>query len=214
MKKVRFLSLSALVFSMLLVANTSSAQTGSDTVNTGQTNDPMVVDPGTPNDSIAVDLDPGHTNDPMAMLTDTGFISKNIMDNIMEIQLSKLGRDKGTSPLVKKAAAQIITDHTAILNDLRRLAAKSGNSKPVPSMPQMAPTDMPKGSDFNAKWASGMLTMHEAKIAELEKFAATTRNADLKLAIGKALPKIRAHKVLLSKIPGAKLKEDPNAVIH
>jgi predicted outer membrane protein len=212
MKKARFFSLLTLVFCAMLITTSSFAQTTSDTVNTGQTNDPMVVDPGTPNDSIAVH--PGHTNDPMAVMTDTGFITKNIMDNIMEIQLSKLGRDKGTSPLVKKAAAQMITDHMAILTDLRKLAVNTRNSKPFNSMPNMAPTDMPQGSDFDAKWASAMLTMHEAKIDELEKFAATTRDVGLKLAIGKALPKIRAHKTLLTKIPGVQLKEDPNAVIH
>lgn len=186
----------------------------SNRVSSGKTNDPMVVNPGKANDAIAVK--PGKTNDNMAALTDTGFISKNIADNTMEIQMAKSGRDKSTSPAVKKVASQMITDHTAILNDLRRLAAKNGagtKGNNMNAMPDM-PSDLLQGGDFNTKWASTMLTMHEAKIDELEKFMSTTRDAALKAAIGKALPKIRAHREMLAKLPGAKVTKDPNSVIQ
>lgn len=198
---------------MFFTISSSFGQTTSDTVNTGKTNDAMVINPGMPNDSLAVN--PGETNDEMVAMSDTGFINKNISDNLMEIQLSKMGRNKSTSPAVKKVAGQMITDHTAILNDLRRLAAKNGagagNSH---AMPHMMPSETPKGANFNAKWASLMLTMHEAKIAELEKFMTATQNAGIKAAISKALPKIKAHTSLLAKLPGAKVTEDPNSVIQ
>lgn len=197
---------------LFFIFHFSFAQTSADTVKTGKTNDPMVVNPDKSNDGIAVN--PGKTNDPMAAMTDTGFINKNIMDNMMEIQLSKLGRDKATSAAVKKVAGQMITDHTAILNDLKRLAARKGATNQLHEMPVMPPADMSAGTDFDAKWASAMLTMHEAKIDELEKFMATTRDAGIKAAIGKALPKIRAHRDMLAKIPGAKVTEDPNSVLQ
>ena len=226
-----------LVAGFLLLASTSFAQTEGDTVKTGSShdegvvnpgkpNDPMVVDPGQTNDRGVVDpskpndkslMDPGRTNDDMATMTDTGFINKNIMDNMMEIRLSKLGRDKATSAAVKKAATVMITDHTAILNDLKKLAGKKqagSKENQMNGMHGMPPADISEGADFNKKWASAMLTMHEEKIDELEKFMMTTHDADLKAAIGKALPKIRAHRVLLAKIPGAKVTDDHNSVIH
>lgn len=213
MKKVILIPKLLLGALMIFIVDSSFAQTSGDTVKTGKTNDPMVVNPGKVNDSLSVN--PGKPNDPMAVMTDTGFINKNIMDNMMEIQLSKLGRDKGTSSAVKKVANLMITDHTAILNDLRRLAAKKGSGpKSIHGMPEMAPTDIPQGTDFNSKWASAMLTMHEAKIAELEKFMSQTQDTDIKMAASKALPKIRAHRDLLSKIPGAKVTEDPNSLIQ
>ncbi|WP_018615473.1 DUF4142 domain-containing protein [Segetibacter koreensis] len=190
----------------------SFAQTSSDTIKTGKANDPMVVNPGKANDSIAVN--PGKTNDPMAAMTDTGFINKNIMDNMMEIKLAKLGRDKGTSPAVKKVAALMISDHTTILNDLQKLAEKKENGRRYGHMQDMPSADIPAGNDFNTKWASAMLTMHEAKIDELEKFISATRDEGIKDAISKALPKIKAHKDLLAKIPGAKVTEEPNSVIQ
>ena len=236
MKKISFFP-KLLVVGFLLLASTSFAQAPGDTVNTGKPNDEGVVNPGKPNDPMVVDpgqtsdrgvvdpskpndkslMDPGNTNDDMAVMTDTGFINKNIMDNMMEIRLSKLGRDKATSAAVKKAATVMITDHTAILNDLKKLAGKKqagSEENQMNDMHGMPPSDIPEGADFNKKWASAMLTMHEAKIDELEKFMVTTHDADLKAAIGKALPKIRAHRVLLAKIPGAKVTEDPNSVVH
>lgn len=234
MKKTSFPKLFLAGF--LLSASASFAQTSGDTlktgrpngegvVNPGQPNDPMVVDPGKTNDEGVVNpgkpndegvVDPGNTNDDMAAMTDTGFINKNIMDNMTEIRLSKLGRDRGTSAAVKKAATVMITDHTAILNDLKKLAGKTAGSKEstMSDMHEMSPADIPEGKEFNTKWASAMLTMHEAKIDELEKFMGTTHDAQLKAAIGKALPKIRSHTALLAKIPGAKVTEDPNSVIH
>jgi predicted outer membrane protein len=199
---------------VLLAFFTSVAQTPLDTVKTGKTNDPMVVNPGRQNDAMVVK--PAVPNDKMAVMTDTGFISRNILDNMLEIQLAKLGRDTGTSGVVKKVAVLMITDHTAMLNDLKVLAKKHGITgvTDMPKSIELPPLQVQKGSDFNATWASAMLTMHSAKAAELEKFQAVTRDADIKTAIGRALPKITIHREMLSKIPGAKLTEDPNAVTH
>ncbi|MEJ7679795.1 MAG: DUF4142 domain-containing protein [Segetibacter sp.] len=128
MKKAHILLWNLLLAIPLMFTLTSSvAQTTKDTVKTGKANDPMVVDPGMPDDSMAVK--PAIPNDEMAALTDTGFISKNIMDNIEEIRLSKLGQSKGRSAQVKRAAALMVRDHTAILNDLKKLAANKGISE-------------------------------------------------------------------------------------
>ena len=150
---------------------------------------------------------PGRTNDDMAAFTDTGFISKNIMDNMMEIKLAKLGQNKGTSAQVKRAALLMITDHTIILNDLKKLSAKKGVSQQsyMHNLPSM-PNNIAAGSDFDKTWASQMLTMHEAKIAELENIIQQSSDADIKAAANKALPKIKIHRAMLMKINGTRLK--------
>ncbi len=198
---------------LFLACKISFCQTQKDTVKTGKTNDPMIVNPGKGNDGMAVK--PSATNDGMSVMSDTAFINKNIMDNMMEIQLSKMGLNKGTSPQVKKAAAVMITDHTAILNDLKKLAAKkqsgfTGNQMKGMAMPSI---NMQKGQDFNQAWATQMLTMHETKIAELESFIGLTQDTELKAAAIKALPKIKMHKDLLLKIPGVKAKSSTSQTI-
>ena len=201
---------------LILAAFAGTAQVSKDTVKPGKTNDQMVVDPQRSTDGMRVNR--GKPAEGMAVLTDTGFINKNIADNIMEIQLSKIGLNKGTGQQVKKLARQMVADHTAILNALKKLAATAmaptAPSNPGRSaMPTASEGLIEEGKDFNASWASKMLTMHEAKISELESFLPVTQNAELKAVIGVALPKIRAHRDMLSKIPGAEVKKVPNAVI-
>src|SRR5688500_9528729 len=50
----------------------------------------------------------GQGNDVSAAMSDTGFISKNITDNMIEIQLSKMGRDKAKNEQLKKIATQMV----------------------------------------------------------------------------------------------------------
>lgn len=211
-KKICYLKV---LFGSLMIFSAVSTFAQTDTVKTGQTNDAMIVKPGKPNDSMAVK--PPHPNDDMAMavMTDTGFINKNIMDNMMEIQVAKLGRDKGNAQ-VKKVAALMITDHTAILNELQRLAKKkhpgASNANKY-KMPAIARMKIPKGSDFNKTWASGVLTMHEVKINELNTFIGFTRDAELKAAATQALARTKVHRDLLSKIPRAKVVSATNIAI-
>ena len=147
------------------------------------------------------------TNDANAMMTDTGFISKNIMDNMTEIEMSKMGRDRGKSAQIKKVANQLITDHTQILNDLKSLASKKQVSVPSGNRisgdtSMMASMRSATGADFENSWAGQMLTMHQAKVAELQNALNQTQDADIKAAINKALPKIQAHTEMLSKLAG------------
>ena len=190
---------------LVFAINISFSQTHSDTLKTGKTNDPMVVNPGKGNDSMT--LNPGKTNDAMAAFSDTGFISKNIIDNMMEIKLAKLALAKGTSAQVRKAAAILITDHSIMLNDLKKLAVKKGVSQNS-YMPDTLPmsTGITSGSKFDKMWASEMLTMHEAKIAELENYISLSADPDIKAAANRALPKIKLHRNMLMKIAGAKSK--------
>lgn len=183
------------VTAMVVCVEVASAQTTKDTINPGKPDDPMI-------------MNPEKTNDANAVMTDTGFISKNIMDNMMEIRLSKAGQEKGNAA-VKKIAALMVTDHTAMLNDLRMLAASKhagsveGHMGGMASRPPMPETTNPEG-DFNATWASQMLTMHDAKIRELESFVSVTQDAQIKALAMKALPKIKMHRDMLAQIPGAK----------
>lgn len=200
LSRLRVISIAA---TFVFACNISFAQTQMDTVKTGKTGDPMVVDPGKANDGSVVN--PGKTNDDMAAFTDTGFITKNIMDNMMEIRLAKSGQSKGTSSQVKKIAALLVNDHTVMLNDLKKLAVKKGVSpKSYMSGMHSVPMNITPGGNFDKAWVSQMLTMHEAKIAELENYINLSSDEDIKAAATRALPKIKLHRDMLMKIPGAK----------
>ncbi len=205
--KRKLLSPKACIVTFLLFAcSTAWAQAKGDIVKPGKNTDPMVVNPGKANDGMAVK--PSHPNNdikhPMAIMSDTAFLNKNIRDNQVEITLSALGQEKGTSAAVKRVAAIMKTDHTAILNDLLSIQKKHG--KAADGLDKMPPDALPAGDNFDQAWAGQMLAMHEAKIAELETFIGLTKDAELKAAVMKAIPKIKKHRDLLAEIPGAKEK--------
>lgn len=203
-KKTVFLKIILCTAMLIFARNVPFAQTSMDTVKTGKSNDPMVMNPGETSDSMAVK--PGKTNDDMAALTDTGFISKNIMDNMLEIKLSKLGQNKAIHPQVKRMAALMIKDHTIMLNDLKRLAVKKGVS-PGNYMHELPlPDDLTAANNFDNAWVSEMLELHEAKITELQNVVQQSSDPDIKAAAGKALPKIKMHRYMLMKLPGSKVK--------
>ena len=172
--------------------NTSSSSGSMDTGNTG-----------TRMGDSSSTMKTGNTNDTNTAMTAEDFVSKNITDNTMELQLIKMGRDKGTDAQVKKAAAQMMSDHTQMTSDLKKLAAKkqvtvpAANNADMPAMPSMSGA---AGKEFDQAWASQMLTMHEVKISELQNVLSQTQDADIKALATKALPKIKMHKDMLSKI--------------
>jgi putative membrane protein len=145
----------------------------------------------------------GPTNDANVAMTPNDFISKNIADNTMEVDMSKMGRDKGTDAQVKKVANLMITEHTQMNADLKKLAGKkqltlpATNTAGMAAMPSMPET---KGKEFDQAWASQMLTMHDAKINELQNVLTQTEDADIKALINKALPKVKVHRDMLAKI--------------
>jgi predicted outer membrane protein len=58
------------------------------------------------------------------------------------------------------------------------------------------------GEEFNKMWVSQMLTMHEAKVTELETASRTIRDSELTAIVTRALPKVRAHRDMLAKMNG------------
>jgi len=56
------------------------------------------------------------------------------------------------------------------------------------------------GAEFDRLWVTQMLSMHEAKLAELTASANTLSDPELRAAVTQAIPKIRMHRDLLSKL--------------
>src|SRR5687767_7832799 len=118
---LKYLSAFATCISFIIACNTKpNSPANYDSAMSTQTGVDTVVNSS---DSNAVVKTPP-TNDANVVMDDDGFISKNIIDNEMEVALATIGGDKLSSPSLKKAATQIKKDHTQMLNDLKILAAK------------------------------------------------------------------------------------------
>jgi len=68
------------------------------------------------------------------------------------------------------------------------------------SSPAMDALRNASGPEFDRMWVSQMLSMHETKLAELTTASRTVKDPELKAAIAKAIPKVRSHRDMLSKM--------------
>ena len=142
-------------------------------------------------------------------IIDTAFISKNIMENVVEISLAQLGEQKSVDPEIKKAANQIIADQNQVLSDLKKIGRKknmveaneNNNGSPnITSYPGLQGLENATGREFEKIWLLQMLSRQEAKIAELETTSPQLSDVELKSVANRALQKIKIHRDMLSRM--------------
>lgn len=141
---------------------------------------------------------------------DSSFLLKNIADHTNETAFLQIARSKADDPQLKNIADQIFTDHSEILNDLKRIAKKMSISMPdndnAPEAKdgvrgtKMQDFENTTGREFEKAWVAQAINMHEAKLTELENSAGQLSDAELKAVVNKALSKIRVHRDMLRRI--------------
>ena len=92
---------------------------------------------------------------------------------------------------VRKAAQQLLTDHTAANAKLKSLAEK----KSLPLATSAAPPNAPAstGGDFDAKYVAAQIKAHESAIALFKAEAQDGRDTDLREFASSTLPTLEHH---------------------
>lgn len=195
-------------FIYITTAQLLSAQSREDTVHTRKE--------AFPGDVLEIPL----PLDDNAVMTDTGFIIRNIVDNLTEIQLSEFAKKKSNNPEIQKIATVLINDHRKILEGYKALAnrKKGGLSerqlRNTATLPKLKPLPVEENASFDESWASHMYTMHQAKIHELEQFVAITLDPAIKALAQNSLVIIRTHRNMLAKLPEVKSRIGDHEVIQ
>jgi putative membrane protein len=124
--------------------------------------------------------------------------------NLNEIAAGKTGVEKAQSPDVKNFAQKMVDDHGRMLEDLRTLAKKKDVALPqdanMKDMAQMKLMERKSGADFDREYMEHMVKDHEKDLKDVQDFAAKAKDAELKAALQKAAPKIKAHLELAQRI--------------
>jgi putative membrane protein len=124
--------------------------------------------------------------------------------NTGEIALGKLGEKKATSPAVKAFARQMVTDHTAMLADAKKLGTK------IYTTPDTAAndahdlmthgtdevkdlTDKAAGADWDKNYMDKMIDDHQKVLDKLQDAAKNTTDADVSKALVETTAKVQAH---------------------
>lgn len=196
-KTLQSLSRIIVAGTILLAVSCNSAQTHDDTDRTESENGSSHPEGSdTSMTDTTRNITSGTGNDVSAAMDAQGFISKNISDNMTEIQLSKLGQQKGSDKRVKELAGKMVTDHNKILNDLKSAAVEKQVTVPADNnaaAPHMETMQSATGKQFDQMWVAHMATMHQTKLAELQNAMNQTQDADVKALATKAYPIVKMH---------------------
>lgn len=140
---------------------------------------------------------------------DADWVAKAAEKNYGEIRLATLATEQSQNAEVQRIAQMLVEHHTKTLDELKLLAQRKGitiPTAPPASVERQADrfTDE-AGQDFDKKWCSEMIDMHEESIRDFEKRAENTEDAEVKAFANKTLPTLRTH---LSQLEACEQKLD------
>jgi putative membrane protein len=125
------------------------------------------------------------------------FVKKAAQINLAEISLGKLAEQKATDPALKDFGALMVRQHTALQQELDRMAKAQKITLPTkPGAKQVALKDqlakLP-GQRFDNAYIKHMLSGHRRAIAMIENEIEYGKNPAYKACAEKALPVIQDH---------------------
>lgn len=129
--------------------------------------------------------------------SDRKFMENAAMGGMMEVEMGKLGQQKGQGQAVKDFAGKIVTDHTKANDELKALASSKGVT--LPSSVDKAHAKhteelgKKKADRFDHEYMEDMVKDHKKDIAEFEKQAKNGKDADVRAFAEKTLPTLREH---------------------
>jgi putative membrane protein len=142
---------------------------------------------------------------------DTAFVQQALKSGQEEVAIAKLAAEKAQSAEVKQFAQMLVSDHTAV-NEQLALLAQRNDAAPAPqdgkrsetSPPATAPGAAPSspkldelskltGADFDKRFLAIIVEGHEKSVELWSKQAETGAHPGVKKLATETLPKIRTH---------------------
>lgn len=130
------------------------------------------------------------------MSTDA-FVTNAAIGDMYEIEAGKIAQQKGRSADVKAFGKMMVTDHTALSNEMKPLVIAAGKSLPtglderrkgmIDNLNAAAP------ADFDQVYLSQQEAAHSETLTLMKGYADNGDDAGLKAAAAKAAPKVQAH---------------------
>lgn len=125
------------------------------------------------------------------------FLHKSAQGHIAEVKTGELAARKGTSPVVKQFAQEMIDAHSAAHNKVEELAERKDVELPTaPSTEQQQVFDRLQALDgprFDQEYVAEMVKAHERTVEMLESEIASGRDAETKALAQEMLPTVQSH---------------------
>ncbi len=128
---------------------------------------------------------------------DRDFVQRPAQDNLLEIRLGEVAKQKATSDSVKQIADHMVADHTKLGQELQNLATSLNITLPKELDKQHKDTverlQKLSGSEFDREYLDFMNRDHQQDIQEFQRFVKDGQNADLKSFAQRTIPALEKH---------------------
>lgn len=128
---------------------------------------------------------------------DNAFAMTVAQNGMAEVALAKLALQKAQNADVKKFAQRVITDHTKVGQELKKIATAKNITLPAEVKPEQKETHdrfmKLSGAEFDREFMTLMVENHEKSITAFEAESNNGTDAELKAFAGNTLPTLREH---------------------
>jgi predicted outer membrane protein len=132
-----------------------------------------------------------------AEMQNTNFWTEAAQSSLAEVALSNAALQRAQSAEVRQFAQQMVTDHTAVNQELTQLVSTKGVTIPT------APTDKQQrsldklngrsGADFDREYMKTMVSDHEKAVKLFQRESERGTDAEAKAFAAKTLPSLQSH---------------------
>jgi putative membrane protein len=128
-------------------------------------------------------------------------INHQIIDDSLEVEMAQLAISRSQNAAVKEFANQLLTDHSAHLATLNKLAGKSDIGREANAADTsgahfagvLKSLQSMNGSSFDQAFVQAQITHHQEAIQDLQKYRASAKDDDVQKDIDKTLPVLEKH---------------------
>ncbi|WP_405087978.1 DUF4142 domain-containing protein [Microbispora sp. NBC_01389] len=145
-----------------------------------------------------------HAAPPDASDKDKAFLVSAHQDNLTEIQGGQTAEKQAASQAVKNAGSRFVKDHTALDEQVRKVATEYGVD--LPSQPtekqqaELRKFAAKSGTAFDRAWIPAQVEDHRATLAALDKEASTGSSEKVRQLARDAIPVVKGHLNLVESI--------------
>lgn len=159
--------------------------------------------PGQQSTNSMQDISGGNGMNAQSM-NDKMFLHKAAEGGMAEVQLGQLAAEKASSDDVKAFGQKMVTDHTALNEELKPIAQSRGVSPPKKlnkkNQAEFEKLSGLSGADFDNEYLTVMVKDHRKDLRDFQDEANMTSDATLKDAVIKAAGIIQQHSVMVDKL--------------
>ena len=161
------------------------------------------ADPGTSNEAVNAAQDAtsaavGATSAAtVGQVSTDAFVTNAAISDMYEIQAGQIAQKKGQSAGVKDFGKMMVTEHTAMSNEMKPLVTAAGKTLPTGVDERrkglIDNLNAASAADFDKTYLGQQEAAHSEALTLMQGYADNGDDAGLKGAAAKAVPKVQAH---------------------